>query len=401
MNKFWKFINSADGESAELLLYGPISEASWWGDEVTPAQFNADLAGLGDVKSIKVRINSPGGDVFAAAAIHNSLKNHKASVTAYVDGLAASAASVVAMAGDEVVMPANAMMMIHNPLTIAWGDAREMRKMADVLDKVRDTIIAAYESKTGRSRAELISMMNSETWMTAADAVEQGFADRIDQGVQVSASVRGQTMIVNGIGFDLSKFRTIPAAFAATAEVKPPLAGVDNTEPVATGQDKQEGHVMSEPTKVDQANTQPVATDAEPIVEPSAAPTAEPAQASEPAAEPTPDPVQDAVTTERARIQAILGLSQPGMETIINAAIADGATVEETSHRILTSDEFKASQALAARRADAAAANGVTPGAGDPAPITDEWFANATPAEIKARRADVQAYLNGKRQKGT
>lgn len=154
--KFWQFMRNetpVEGEpEADLLLYGEISDFSWWGDEVTPKQFADDLVSMGNVSHIRVRINSPGGDVFAAQAIYNLLKSHSAKVTAHIDGLAASAASVIAMPGDEVIMPGNSMMMIHNPWTYIAGDARDLRKTADTLDQVRETLIATYQAKGGMDR---------------------------------------------------------------------------------------------------------------------------------------------------------------------------------------------------------------------------------------------------------
>lgn len=345
--KFWRFSNSADGESAELFLYGVISEYSWWDDDVTPKQFNDDLAALGDVKSIKLRINSPGGDVFAAAAIHNALKNHKAKVTTYVDGLAASAASVVAMAGDVVVMPKTAMMMIHNPSAMVWGDARDMRATADVLDKVRDSIIAAYEGKTGKTRSELINLLNSETWMTAQDALDMGFADEIDDQMSVSACVRGPLMIVNNLGFDLSCFKTIPAAILAGGKEVKPNMSVTNPSNEALDE---EPEVVDTPAAGEEPET-PAA--AEPVAEPEAEPAAEPETGSD-----------DPVAAERMRITAIYALQRPGAESIIAQAVNDGWTAEATALKILQSDDVRNAQALANRRGDAPS---LAPG-GDPQP---------------------------------
>src|SRR5690606_6275695 len=128
---------AADDEKVgELLLYGPISDFSWWGDEVTPKQFKEELDALGDIGELRVYINSPGGDVFAGQAILSMLKRHSARKVVYVDGLAASAASIVAMAGDTIRMPRNAMMMIHNAWTITAGNANDLREVADALDRV-------------------------------------------------------------------------------------------------------------------------------------------------------------------------------------------------------------------------------------------------------------------------
>ena len=160
-----------------LELNGTIAEESWFDDDVTPQLFKDELnAGSGD---ITVWINSPGGDCVAAAQIYNMLSNYKGKVTVKIDGIAASAASVVAMAGDTVLVSPVSMLMIHNPATIAWGDHAEMQKAIDMLSEVKESIINAYVLKTGLSRPKLSHLMDAETWMDANKAVELGFADEI------------------------------------------------------------------------------------------------------------------------------------------------------------------------------------------------------------------------------
>ena len=160
-----------------LELSGTIAEESWFDDDVTPQLFKDELnAGSGD---ITVWINSPGGDCVAAAQIYNMLTNYKGKVTVKIDGIAASAASVIAMAGDTVLVSPVSMLMIHNPATIAWGDHAEMQKAIDMLSEVKESIINAYVLKTGLSRPKLSHLMDAETWMDANKAVELGFADEI------------------------------------------------------------------------------------------------------------------------------------------------------------------------------------------------------------------------------
>lgn len=207
----------------ELLLYGEIADTTWFGDEVTPKQFWDDLQKLGDIKELKVFINSPGGDVFAGHAIHSMLKRHPATVTIYVDGVAASAASLVAMAGDKVIMPKNAMMMIHNPWILVAGDANLLRQVADELDKIRESLIAVYEEKTGLERERIIELMDAETWMTAKEAVKLGFADEIEEAKQVAALIKDSMLVVNGVEMDLSQFRNPPKVIVALPQV---FAGV-------------------------------------------------------------------------------------------------------------------------------------------------------------------------------
>ena len=162
-----------------LHLNGTIAEESWFDDDVTPQLFADELnAGSGD---ITVWINSPGGDCVAAAQIYNMLMDYKGSVTVKIDGIAASAASVIAMAGTKVLVSPVSMLMIHNPMTVAMGDSAEMEKAIEMLASVKDSIINAYEIKTGLSRAKLSHLMDAETWMDANKAVELGFADEIMQ----------------------------------------------------------------------------------------------------------------------------------------------------------------------------------------------------------------------------
>ena len=179
--KFWKWRNQAEAgtapEERTLFLNGTIAEESWFDDDVTPQLFKDELnAGSGD---ITVWINSPGGDCVAAAQIYNMLSNYKGKVTVKIDGIAASAASVIAMAGDTVLVSPVSMLMIHNPATIAWGDHAEMQKAIDMLSEVKESIINAYVLKTGLSRPKLSHLMDAETWMDANKAVELGFADEI------------------------------------------------------------------------------------------------------------------------------------------------------------------------------------------------------------------------------
>lgn len=181
MKKFWNWTNQASTETEPeqriLTLNGTIAEESWFDDDITPQLFREELnAGSGD---ITVWINSPGGDCVAAAQIYNMLMDYRGSVTVKIDGIAASAASVIAMAGTRVLVSPVSMLMIHNPATMAMGDAAEMQKAIAMLDEVKESIINAYEIKTGMSRTKLSHLMDAETWMDAHTAVDLGFADKI------------------------------------------------------------------------------------------------------------------------------------------------------------------------------------------------------------------------------
>ena len=208
MKKFWNWKVKAATETAPeertLFLNGTIAEDSWYDDDVTPALFKDELmAGKGN---ITVWINSPGGDCVAAAQIYNMLMDYPHDVTVKIDGIAASAASVIAMAGTKVLMSPVSTMMIHNPATIAWGDAGEMERAIAMLETVKDSIINAYEIKSGLSRAKLSHLMDTETWMDANKAVELGFADgilsRIDAGDEAppaGSALFSQAAVVNSL----------------------------------------------------------------------------------------------------------------------------------------------------------------------------------------------------------
>ena len=183
--RFWNWVKNDAGESdvtdtpttRTLYLNGVIAQESWFGDEVTPQLFKDELEA--DTGDIEVCINSIGGDVWAATQIYNMLKSYNGKVTVKIDSLAASAASVIAMAGDEVLMSPLSLIMLHNPLTIAAGDVSDMQKAIDMLDEVKESIINAYELKSGLSRTKISHMMDCETWLSAKKAVELGFADSI------------------------------------------------------------------------------------------------------------------------------------------------------------------------------------------------------------------------------
>ena len=205
MKKFWNFKNAEAGRG-ELTLYGDIAETTWWGDEVTPKQFKADLDALGDIGTLDIYINSGGGDVFAGIAIYNTLRRSGAHKIAHVDGLAASIASVIAMAADEIVMAENAMMMIHEAWTLAGGNKREIRKIADELERIDGLIAETYQVRTNLDIDQIRDLLMAETWMTAQEAVEMGFADRVELGLKAAASVRGKVLKMNKQEFDLTRY---------------------------------------------------------------------------------------------------------------------------------------------------------------------------------------------------
>lgn len=189
--KFWNWKDQVEEDSPKesriLELYGTIAAESWFDDDVTPQMFKEELfAGEGDVV---IYLNSPGGDCIAASQIYTMLMDYRGNVTVKIDGIAASAASVIAMAGTEVVMAPTSLMMIHNPMTAAFGSREEMEKAIGMLEEVKESIINAYEIKTGLSRARISHLMDSETWMNAKRAIELGFADTMMKEATAAAEM--------------------------------------------------------------------------------------------------------------------------------------------------------------------------------------------------------------------
>lgn len=208
--------------SADISIH---DEIGLWG--ISASQFMRDLRGMGELDEINLSIHSPGGDVLDGWAIYNAIKNNKARVTARVEGLAASMASVILMAADTVEIPENAYIMIHNPWGFAVGDAEEMRDTADLLDKLGNGLVNAYSERTGNDEDEIRKMMSAETWMDGKEAVERGFADKLLDGVALSARA-----------FDSRKFKMTPKSLQANSETDPEVAPVDETanapvEPIA------------------------------------------------------------------------------------------------------------------------------------------------------------------------
>jgi ATP-dependent Clp protease protease subunit len=195
----------AQARGAEIVIYDEIGAFG-----IPAKAFLDELKALGPVAELTVRINSPGGSVFDGVAIYNALKRHDAAITVWIDGIAASIASVIAMAGDEVVMPENAMLMLHDPSALVLGTATDMRAMAGALDKMKAGMVAAYRDKSGRSDPEIEALMRDETWLSAQEAVAFGLADRVEQPVRMAAH------------FDLSRFRNTPPQLAALAATPSP-----------------------------------------------------------------------------------------------------------------------------------------------------------------------------------
>lgn len=212
IHRFWDFVASQEGNTAELLLYGEISDYSWYGDEITPAEFNNDLKTLGAVEEITVRINSGGGDVFAAVAIYTRLKEHKAKITVKIDGWCASAATIIAMAGDTIEISVGGIFMIHDPAAgvLGYYKADELKKIADELETIKQSIVNCYMTVSDKSEDEIKSLMTDETWYTGQEAVEAGFCTAV-MFTEVQTEVEdAEKVIVNSIPISISGFHTVP-----------------------------------------------------------------------------------------------------------------------------------------------------------------------------------------------
>lgn len=203
-------IKARGDKTAEVLIYDVIGEDWWTGEGVTAKQFAKDLKALGAVDTLNVRINSPGGNVFDGIAIHNALTRSGARVEVDVDGMALSAASVIAMAGDVIRVAENAMVMIHNPYMGAMGDAHEMRKAAEILDGIKSALVLTYAKRTGRTDDEIVAWMDAETWWTGAQAVDVGFAD----------ATTAATRIANAFDGTLCRYKHGRAVSAALSSLK-------------------------------------------------------------------------------------------------------------------------------------------------------------------------------------
>lgn len=188
-------------ETAVVYLYGPIGSSMWSDEGVSANQFRKDLTALGNVKTIDVRINSEGGDVFDGQAIYSLLVQHKANVIVHIDGLAASAASFIAMAGNTIEVSESAFVMIHNASAMCWGGAGDMRKMADLLETTNGALQDIYAARTRNTKSDIKKWMDAETWWTGKEAVAKGFADKVVPNLAIAASVR-----------DPSKYRHLPTA---------------------------------------------------------------------------------------------------------------------------------------------------------------------------------------------
>jgi ATP-dependent protease ClpP protease subunit len=346
---FYRFRAAAGNDeptTAELLIFDAIGN---WTDmgEVSAKSFAADLAKLPtSVKRLDIHINSPGGSVAEAQGIYSRLADHRSDKHVYIDGIAASAASLIAMVGHKIYMRANANMMIHNPMGIAMGDEDEMDKMKAALASIKETMINVYARKTKLERSELSDLLNAETWLTPQQAVDKGFADEVRGVVKAAASLGDKRVIINGLTFDLSKFNyhNVPAFEDASTTEKPMSKPKASTEHEESENDKDKNKEKKE------------------------TPAAPPPPANEPAAPPVAATAaaeadyDKGVKAERDRVQALQKLDRAATHDIVVKAISEGKQPSDIFEACL--EAMDKAQAQSNRRTDASALSHIPPSDG-------------------------------------
>lgn len=361
-DRFWDFVPGTETNPPEILLYGPISSRqSWLEDTVTPQQFNKELAALGDVPEIVVRINSGGGDVFAANAIFTRLKDHSAKITVKIDGWAASAATIIAMAGDVIRIARNGVFMIHDPAMTVWDTfkAEDFEKMADELKVIKQSIVNAYAIKTRRKPEDIERLMADETWWTGDAAVENGFCDELMFEEASTVVENASRIVVNETPIDLSAFRTVPKELLNSP--KNPGSLINNSVE-AIKKPKEEKQMEAE-NKIETADALKAAY---------------------------PDLAEairnEAKAEERARIKAIEDMAGGNYADIVSdAKFGNPCTAEQAAVKIIAEQNRRGGQWLKDRAMDAeeGGANGV-PGTAAPT----DGAANPYDAAIDALKFD-------------
>lgn len=372
MKKFWTMNKSeTQTNSAEIMIYGTIG-SSWWEESVSASQFNKDLKALGnDIDEITVRINSTGGSVYDGLSIRSQLKSHKAVVTVIVDGLAASIASIIAMGADKIIMAKGSNMMIHNPMASAFGEAKDLRNTADFLDKIRESLVSVYADKTGLSSDELIDLLDAETWMSAEEAVENGFADEVEGQLEVTAKMAGTIAVFNGIPMDVSNYVNVPERLLNMAPPSIPMKpkAIAQSKPVAQTkpiQQEEEKEMNLEQLKNEYPDLyQQIVNEA----------------------------LNQGVEQERNRFKAIDEIAMPGYEDIINKAkYESGESAELVAMMMIKQDKALAGNHLANTQIDAADLTNVG-GTGAPQNLETE-------AEQASNQAQRMANFVNTRRKG-
>lgn len=361
--KFWEFRNLA-ATRAELLLYGDIASSSWWGDEVTPKEFAQELSGLGAVSEIDVRINSGGGDVFAAQAIGNLLEQHAAYVTARIDGLCGSAATIVACHCNYVIAANDTAYMMHKVKMGMYGymDADQLQKSIEAITAIRENIVGLYAKKTGRDKDEVAAWMDATSWWTAAQAKENGFVDELtDEGEDTVVENRNGVLFVNSVDTH-TPFDKAPK-FVQDSLAAPAAGRSANKRPAGQPEHNEEDQDMDIKTVDDLRNAYPAMV----------------AQIEKDAAEKART---EATNAERERIRGIEDAALSGSEALAAEAKYDKPmSVSDFTVALVKNAKAQGAAYLAAAKEDAknSGVNNVTntPPAGPKNSEKDDEFLNA------------------------
>ena len=383
---FWNLEPSADGETLDVVIFGEI-DGGFFSDGVSSNAIAEQLLAHAAAKRINVRINSVGGSAFGGIAIYNLLRGHGAEVVATVDGIAASAASIIAMAG-RTVMGRGSMMMIHDPWTVAAGGAEDLRQTADVLDKLRDSLVSVYQAKTGKKPSELRALLKAETWMTAEEAKSAGFADEIADK-KIKALAVGETVYLNSIGF---KRAGVPAQLLAMVEevpvVEAPIDPALEQEPAAPAPANPEEPVASEPAAPVALTRETLAATAPALFAALIAEGRESAAADHAAA--LVSATNAGIAAERARLRAIDELVHAPEDAVFAAKYGEQPQTAETLAVALLKAQRgtkPAAELLAARRSESAPAAVIAKNNPDASRHEDE----------RAVASQIAAFANGRR----
>ena len=370
-------------DAAELMIFSTIGDWEDMGD-VSARAFARDLAALpASVKRLDIHINSPGGSVFEAQGIYSRLADHRSTKNVYVDGLAASAASIIAMVGHRIFIRSNATMMIHLPSGFAMGNADDMRHMATALDSITESMINVYAKRTKLERDEIRSMLAAETWMDPATAVEKGFADEERGVVKAAAVVGANRVVINGVEHDLSRFRNVPAFTALqTAEPK-------TMKPKATATGAADPPPADPPTPTPTPTPEPPNPDPRPPTPPPTRAETPPAAPTPPAATGTPPTdFERGQTAERERVTALQALSRPATAQIVADAIKDGKQPADIYAACLEAMDKAAGRSD--RHDDAAVLAGIPPSNGADENGFGTKVKEAVAKRLKARNRSVK-----------
>lgn len=363
-NQFWRFENSmTENNEATLYIYGDIMQydMEWWNwpDDVIPHRFRQELAELGEVNTIHVRINSNGGSVFGAYAIMNLLKSHKAQIITYNDGIAASAATLIAMAGDKIISALGSVWMIHLPATTVFGNVTELQKAISILETIKDSMLDVYHKRTGIEKDALLVMMNEDTWLTGTQALEKGFVDEVTE-LEVVAYLGEdkKTAFFNGLAVGLEEIPN-KDVLASLLKPKPQTQPVQMTLKTATAQAVPGRNPAAKPV-LPQAKLLMET----PIQEEESIMNLEELKAKYPEIynDVFAAGVEQGVQNERARIQEIDNMALPGMEELTNKAKYEtGVTAGDFAVELIKAQKQKGVNYLAAAQVDADEAGDVPP----------------------------------------